>query len=72
MRKLFSIILKVLGYLLLAIMVIGGGSSFLRNSYVVLSSWDNFFSFLVALLFYLVPAILCIWGSNKLKNKNQE
>jgi len=72
MRKLFSIILKVLGYLLLAIMVIGGGSSFLRNSYAVLSSWDNFFSFLVALLFYLVPAILCIWGSNKLKNKNQE
>lgn len=72
MKKLFSIILKVLGYLLLAIMVIGGGSSFLHNSYAVLSSWDNFFSFLVALMFYLVPAILCIWGSNKLKNKNQE
>lgn len=72
MKKLFSIILKVLGYLLLAIMVIGGGLSFLRNSYAVLSSWDNFFSFLMALLFYLVPAILCIWGSNKLKDKNQE
>ena len=72
MKKLFSIILKVLGYLLLAIMVIGGSLSFLKNADVVFSSWDNFWSFLLALMFYLVPAVLCIWGSNKLKDKNQK
>ena len=71
MKKIFSVILKVLGYILTLTLIIGGGQVFMRDLYFYTSDLGHFGIFLLVCLFYLGAALLCFWGSKKLnKNKN--
>ena len=68
MKTYFSIILKVLGYIFTLCLIIGGGHMFMNNLDYYTSDFKHFGIFLVAGLVYLGAALLCFWGSRKLKN----
>lgn len=71
MKNFFSVILKVLGYILTLTLIIGGSQVFMRDFYFYTSDLVNFGIFLLVCLFYLGTALLCFWGSKRLKkNKN--
>jgi hypothetical protein len=71
MKNFFSVILKVLGYILTLTLIIGGSQVFMRDFYFYTSDLVNSGIFLLVCLFYLGTALLCFWGSKRLKkNKN--
>lgn len=71
MKTFFSIILKVLGYIFTLCLIIGGGHMFMKNLYYYTSDLKHFGIFLVVCLMYLGAALLCFWGSRKIKNNNK-
>ena len=72
MKKFFSVLLKILGYILTFTLVIGGGNVFMRDLYFYTSDLGHFGIFLSVCLFYLGAAWLCFWGSKKLQNNNKQ
>lgn len=72
MKKFFSILLKIFGYILTFTLVIGGGHVITRDADIYFDNMKAFSALLVVILFYLAAAWLCFWGSKKLKNKDNK
>lgn len=72
MKKFFSILLKIFGYILTFTLVIGGGHVITRDADIYFGNMKAFSALLVVILFYLAAAWLCFWGSKKLKNNNNQ